>query len=880
MGASDYRVFAWFLFLSHFLCFLFSGMLLCRCDFKTPRLKKNLLRKSLVVWLPLNALLCFLCPQFAFPGRGFMGILRDIQAASFSYHDVFRLALSAFSCLLLSMLLTLLCCVLYRRWDDRIETTPRQRSLLLLVTAVALIPLIAAAMTGGSGTQGLRITDICRRYELRVIDEKTQEELPEDHSTVTISNTGVLKCDAGQVFLSVEPDDLKQVAVKGVSLLPGEEYTLDLMANESLMIKKSGGSTLYLSDEAGNILDQVAVPALKENEHYRKAGEEWQTVTVTPVTAAEALYTVPVPVFSAESGFYDDPFGLTLSAAPGLTIHYTLDCSEPDADSTVYTSPISVYDRSDEPNQYSRRPDMRNDYLETDVYQKKVQKCTVIRAVAVDAEGNMSPVVTKSYFIGDMPVDPQNTAVLSIVSAPDGLVGPEGILVTGIRFDEWYQKAVRNTLPGQAVDKKDAPKENFNQQGPEWERTANMQFFEQGKLLLDQPVGIRAQGHTSRNDRINKRLSIYSRKEYSGSSYFPAGLVNDFRQHSFVIRQGIFHAFCQLAFRDRDLATVDFIRTAFYLNGENFYTGYLLEKFNEKNMAEKYGLTETNVVIVPNGEASEDASLGSNPYTNVLSYIRNHDMAKDENFQEYDTIIDTQSLIDFLCANVYLANMDLTETRMNALQFHTVVPENNGFGDGRWRWGLIDMDVSWNNELTGVYRDTPWMLNGFTMTERGHTPIGQYEIYSGLKANPVFCRRFVLTFMDLANTVLDAENVLTLLEEVQSDDERFGPFFMQRREYALSHLAEEFSLIGTEETVTLSSNRSGAPVTLNTVTPELKNGQWSGGYFTDYSVTVTANGYGFDHWEVTADGRTETYTGSTIEVPVVKGGVQIHAVYQ
>lgn len=52
MGVSVYRVFASCLFLLHFLCFLFSGM-------------------------PL----IFLCPQAAFPGRGFAGIFRDSRYA-------------------------------------------------------------------------------------------------------------------------------------------------------------------------------------------------------------------------------------------------------------------------------------------------------------------------------------------------------------------------------------------------------------------------------------------------------------------------------------------------------------------------------------------------------------------------------------------------------------------------------------------------------------------------------------------------------------------------------------------------------------------------------------------------------------------------------
>jgi hypothetical protein len=94
-------------------------------------------------------------------------------------------------------------------------------------------------------------------------------------------------------------------------------------------------------------------------------------------------------------------------------------------------------------------------------------------------------------------------------------------------------------------------------------------------------------------------------------------------------------------------------------------------------------------------------------------------------------------------------------------------------------------------------------------------------------------------------------------------------------------MAEYFGLTGTQETVTLSSNVQGAPVTLNTITPTLSSdGTWSGSYFTDYTVTATAVFSNFDHWEVTSADHTEIYTDQTIEVPVVEGGLEIHAVFR
>lgn len=387
-----------------------------------------------------------------------------------------------------------------------------------------------------------------------------------------------------------------------------------------------------------------------------------------------------------------------------------------------------------------------------------------------------------------------------------------------------------------------------------------MQLFSQGELLWQQPVGIRAQGFSSRSHREYKRLSIYSRPEYGGSAFFPSGVINDLRQHSLVIRFGRLHALSQLLCQGRNCAVSDFKTVAYYLNGEYLYTGYLHEKFNEKNMAEKYGLTDTNIAIVTNGQVPEEALRGENPINNVPDYIDKYDMSIAENYQEFGKIIDVQSYIDYLCINSYLANMDTNEFGENSLQYHTIVVENSGVGDTRWRWGLIDMDIVWLNEVSGIYADTPWQINAFTMAGSVCKPICEYELYSALKVNPAFCHQFVLTFMDLVNTIFTADNTTKLLDEMNIENVQYREFFARRAEYAVKYLAEEFALTGTEEAVTLSSNRSGAPIRLNTVQPELNDGAWSGDYFTDYPVTVTANGAGFDHWEVTRNGVTETYT--------------------
>ena len=104
-------------------------------------------------------------------------------------------------------------------------------------------------------------------------------------------------------------------------------------------------------------------------------------VVISGTAAEEPVEeTVAAPEFSVAGGTYNEPQTITLSCATeGADIYYTLDESEPTAESTLYTEPIA---------------------LET---------TTTVKAVAIDAKGNASEVVSQKYVIYDI-VKAQNIA--------------------------------------------------------------------------------------------------------------------------------------------------------------------------------------------------------------------------------------------------------------------------------------------------------------------------------------------------------------------------------------------------------------------------------------------------------------------------------------
>ena len=141
-------------------------------------------------------------------------------------------------------------------------------------------------------------------------------------------------------------------------------------------------------------------------------------------------------VFSVESGFYEEPFTLVLSAPVGTEIYYTLDGSEPDEHAMKYTEPILIEDATKNDNRYSLRTDVTTGYMSEliGVHNPDLQppgyvlpdypidKCTVVRAVYLDEEGALSEIKTGNYFVGfDEKKGYDGFNIISVVTDPDNL---------------------------------------------------------------------------------------------------------------------------------------------------------------------------------------------------------------------------------------------------------------------------------------------------------------------------------------------------------------------------------------------------------------------------------------------------------------------------
>ena len=167
-------------------------------------------------------------------------------------------------------------------------------------------------------------------------------------------------------------------------------------------------------------------------------------------------------------------------------------------------------------------------------------------------------------------------------------------------------------------------------------------------------------------------------------------------------------------------------------------------------------------------------------------------------------------------------------------------------------------------------------------------------VFASLMKNQDFCKQFVTTFLDMANTNFAPENAVPLLYEtaniyatnIEAYYRRFGDgaasktdylacienfavYFERRFEYIVGYMEDHFNLSGSRANLTV--NCGGATVLLNTLT--LQNETLQAVYVTDYTLKATAcerEGYTFSHWQYSgiqlASGSTQASTTVTFSL--------------
>lgn len=698
--------------------------------------------------------------------------------------------------------------------------------------------------------------------------------------------------DKGPVKMLLEKFIPEDAVISSSGDEPENEKVVDLLEEAGVKVWLTRKKTVRFQI---NTADSVSNSKSRKNSVQKKIAQDSAAQDKT-----QEKPQVTPPEFSHQSGFYDKAFSLKLNAEKGTKIYYTLDCSEPTKESSVYTSSIKITDVTDQPNVHSMRTDMQPysasdksgnatqiapGWYSRNILPGNLDKCQVVRAIAVDGDGNQSDVVTASYF-----VDYQNKkgykdiAVLSLVSDPRDLFDREtGIMVNGTSYEEALRTGIIDTKTDTHVSRKYC--NTFKGRGREWERKVHMDYFSDSdqSLVFSQEAGIRLHGNQSRVTQSQKSFNLYARKSYDGNStfmtpFFENGLLQD--RITLMRGNDVRNYFLSEKMNYRTMNTQDYRMVQVFLDGEYWGLYAIQDRYNSEEYLKTHYNLDVDEVVVAKGTPTGYVIRKGDPDATKISlrkvkeFAEKNDLSHEENYRQLCDMIDLQSYIDDYAVRLYVSDQDWNWFKNQYLLFY----------DQKWHWVVFDLDygASWYNPAKP---DTNSFLTSRLVKRYS---LANDPLFPYLMKNQDFRKKFVNTYLDLGNETFNGAKMRAEIDRInekykaaaileyqrypseesirRAEDptyisgfyqmcEKMATFFEARLSYASVYAAEYFGLNGTPATVTVeNSDPAGGTVKVNTIIPSLdENNKWSGLYYTDFPVTLLARakeGWVFEGWKI------------------------------
>ncbi|OYT14873.1 MAG: hypothetical protein B7C24_16005, partial [Bacteroidetes bacterium 4572_77] len=384
-----------------------------------------------------------------------------------------------------------------------------------------------------------------------------------------------------------------------------------------------------------------------------------------------------------------------------------------------------------------------------------VEKATIIRTATFINGIRVSAIHTKTYWVDSTINNRYNLPVISIISDSLNFFGAKkGIYVRG-DFGEGF----KNEKTG-----------NFDLSGDEWERPVHIEYLtSKGELEFSQDAGIRIHGNYTRK-APQKSLRLYARKEY-GKKYFSCKLLpnrNIDKYKRFILRAtvGDYHdnyypmitdVVAHNIVKNLDLEYQEDKAVVVFLNGEYWgihtirdrIDGYYYENFCD---VDKDDIEELDIF---NQESSD-----------YYQYILANNLAEDNAYQEFQTLIDIDNFIDYSCAQIFLASTEWPYST-NYKMWRSRSLKNP------WRWVFFDLDIAmvyfYNNSLYNLYYS-----NTYTCQEKSSL------IYRELWKNEFFLKKFLDRYYELLDTEFHPSVTIPFVEEKKNELLQEMPFHIKR----------------------------------------------------------------------------------------------------
>ncbi len=350
------------------------------------------------------------------------------------------------------------------------------------------------------------------------------------------------------------------------------------------------------------------------------------------------------PMLSPRGGMYDSPISVIFSTDQGGEIRYTLDGSEPDTGSALYTNAIPV------------------------------NSTLGIRARIFKPEMIPGPVVTHTYFIRENSVNAK-LPVVSIATAPENFWDPvKGIYVQSFK--------------------------------PDWAVPVNIELFENDggdRAAFNETAGTKINGLHSWQ-LPQKMLGIYFKKQYGKghldyplfcqrqrSSFRSFSLRASGSDWSYTLFRDILGQHATLFNMDLDIES--YKPVVVYVNGQYMGVHNMREKIDADYIEKSYGLEPGTFDIIENEKTAEAGDMTA--YNHLLALLAK-DLSVMGNFIAVAQVMDIENFTDYAITELYVSNTSVG---------HNVMAWKPKSG-GKWRWILVDLDRGFfhpTDHLIGSY---------------------------------------------------------------------------------------------------------------------------------------------------------------------------------
>jgi len=520
----------------------------------------------------------------------------------------------------------------------------------------------------------------------------------------------------------------------------------------SFKIKNTGG-TLYLTNGVG-ILDSVTYPELPLGKTWgTDALGNWGFADPSPMQEATTqLYPVQAQKLEMPpSGFYSEPFLLTMNVEPSSVIRCEKGGALPGVHSPIYAEPLSISETT-------------------------VLRCATFKEGALPSE-----VISRTYVFETQP----SIATVFLTGDPNSWFNPDtGIYMEGPNAQSadphyganyWLDKEVPVVVdffePGHvapAFSEKAAYKIFGNYSRANDKKSVSITFKEKyGKTRLNYPLFpkfphlqefrvflLRNNGSNFPNDYIRDRLA----------SSVSEGLGVDYQKSRPAI--------------------------VFY-NGEYFGIHNIRERSTEYYFETNYGLNPETIDLL---KADNSASNGSAvDYLKMISYLETNGTEQDEHYEQIKQWMDVENFMNYLQVEIFANNRDWPSNNLKKWRSPTT----------KWKWFLYDLDFGWGNE----YSEFKGNIFDFTLTDSGPSwPNGPESTFlqRTLMKNEKFKSAFINRFVVLLATYFSPALLKTKIDAMMSEFEVEIPRDQERWNKNENHMAHQLNLI-----YEFASTRSG-----------------------------------------------------------------------